>query len=55
MKVHTIKCPGQAHTDAHIDNCGLCMGHTWGALIMPADNAPAYKTCLMIIGKRCSA
>jgi len=24
------RCPGAAHTNAHIDNCGLCLGFVWG-------------------------
>jgi hypothetical protein len=25
-----IRCTGEAHTNPHIDYCGVCMGHVWG-------------------------
>lgn len=32
-----IPCTGEAHTNAHIDNCGVCLGHEWGKMM-------AYKS-----------
>lgn len=25
-----LPCTGDAHSNAHIDNCGVCLGHAWG-------------------------
>lgn len=25
-----VKCDGDAHSNAHIDNCMVCLNHTWG-------------------------
>lgn len=29
----TDPCPGEAHKNAHIDNCGLCLGVAWGRVL----------------------
>jgi hypothetical protein len=31
------KCEGEAHSNAHIDNCALCMGQVWGWTAVKAD------------------
>ena len=35
-----IPCPGEAHSNAYIDHCGICMPR-WGVLVVPADSAAA--------------
>lgn len=27
---HATVCTGEAHSNAFVDNCGMCMGHVWG-------------------------
>lgn len=48
----TVPCDGEAHTNAHVDNCGLCLSATWGRKLRPrgeiyasviADGLPKRK------------
>lgn len=39
---NTLPCPGEAHQNAFIDHCGLCLGCTWGRVWKPTDK-PAKK------------
>ncbi len=37
----TENCPGEAHSNAYIDNCMICLNHGWGKLFYcPDDNLP---------------
>jgi hypothetical protein len=27
-----VSCTGEAHSNPHIDNCGVCLSHRWGWL-----------------------
>lgn len=29
---YAVECDGEAHSNAHIDNCMVCLGHAWGVL-----------------------
>jgi len=42
MKLRMMPCPGEAHVNAHIDNCGLC-APLWGVLLAREDNGPVTK------------
>lgn len=36
-----VKCYGEAHSNPYIDNCGICLGHSWGAYFAcPTCNPP---------------
>lgn len=37
----TVPCDGAAHSNAHIDNCGLCVNYTWGRML-PRGTHPAW-------------
>jgi len=37
-KTHEIDCPGEAHTNPHIDNCGTCMPR-WAKIELPIEHA----------------
>lgn len=45
---HFVPCPGEAHSNPHIDNCGLCAPQ-WGKILVPTDcvdlNAWREKYC----------
>ncbi len=36
--VHMVPCPGEAHSNAHIDHCMLCAPE-WGVIEVPAEHA----------------
>lgn len=38
-------CPGEAHSNAFIDNCGCCLNHRWGFVhtYAPVDVVEATK------------
>lgn len=42
---HFVPCPGEAHSNAHIDNCMLCAPR-WGLVEIPTayENLAAYRT-----------
>lgn len=33
----TDACPGEAHTNAHIDHCAICLGGPWGRVVKVAQ------------------
>ena len=33
LEALTVPCTGEAHSNAFIDNCGCCMGVTWGRML----------------------
>ncbi len=35
-KFHAIPCPGEAHSNPHIDNCMLC-APLWGKIVLPVE------------------
>lgn len=37
-KTHWIPCPGEAHSNPYIDNCGVC-APKWGEIEIPAEFA----------------
>lgn len=41
---HLVACPGAAHSNAHIDHCGLCAPR-WGYIEIPVEYATleAYR------------
>jgi hypothetical protein len=32
---HLVPCDGEAHSNAHIDNCSYCLSHVWGLIAIP--------------------
>lgn len=38
-KYHTVPCTGEAHSNAHIDNCMMCAKWTWGKIVVPVECA----------------
>jgi hypothetical protein len=34
----TVPCTGEAHSNAYIDNCSVCMGVLWGRMLKPAGD-----------------
>ncbi len=51
-----IVCYGEAHSNAYIDHCGVCLGHTWGGFFAcptctAGDGERSYKLKLGPSGK----
>ncbi len=36
-----VACTGEAHSNPHIDNCGVCVNHRWGFIARPASDSQA--------------
>lgn len=45
------QCIGAAHSNAHIDNCGMCLGHSWGKYFSCPECPPWHKLKLAASGK----
>lgn len=45
---HLFPCPGEAHQNAHIDNCGLCAPR-WGQLLAHRALSPSARFVLRAI------
>lgn len=35
---HAVPCSGEAHSNAFIDNCGVCLHHIWGFVAVSDEN-----------------
>lgn len=38
MEVFTVPCNGEAHGNAYIDGCMICLNVTWGRMLRPSED-----------------
>jgi len=49
VRYHAVKCPGEAHSNPNIDNCGLC-APLWGEIIVPIECLSVHEWYRMEAG-----